>query len=200
MAILENDLNISSKEKHYFRINCLNFYIECVHQIYKRFPFKSEFMSQLKNLQFIDPRNIDKIISIAPVAIQFKSLLDLNIQELDNEWRLLRNYENLSRKENFLTFWQNVNKIENGDGTKAFSKICSLVSMILSLPHSSAAVERIFSVINLNKTKIRNRLSTNTLCSILYCKDYLNLENKSCFNFNVSQNMLQKHNDNMYKN
>lgn len=43
MAILENDLNISSKEKHYFRINCLNFYIECVHQIYKRFPFKVSF-------------------------------------------------------------------------------------------------------------------------------------------------------------
>lgn len=136
MAMLENDQNISSKDKHNFRVNCLNFYIECTHQIYKRFPFKSEFISQLKILQFIDPKNMNKIISIAPAAIHFKDLLNLSIKELDNEWRLLRNYENLSREDNFLTFWKNVNSIENGDGTKTFSNVCTLVSMILSLPHS----------------------------------------------------------------
>ncbi|XP_046666782.1 uncharacterized protein LOC124358528 [Homalodisca vitripennis] len=38
-----------------FKINCLNFYVECAHQIYTRFPFKSSYIQSLKELMFLDP-------------------------------------------------------------------------------------------------------------------------------------------------
>lgn len=71
--------------------------------------------------------------------------------------------------------------------------------MILTLPHSSAATERLFSAINLNKTKTRNRLETDTLTGILNAKNILSNQNKSCYNFNIDTEMLNKHNNQMYK-
>lgn len=68
-----------------------------------------------------------------------------------------------------MDFWQCVKSkcIKNSDDSETFQLINDLVQYILILPHSSAAVERIFSTINLNKNKTRNRLSTETLTGIL---------------------------------
>ena len=41
---------------------------------------------------------------------------------------------------------------------------------LMSLPHSSACVERIFSQVNLMKTKTRNSLNTETLIGMLHAK------------------------------
>lgn len=57
-------------------------------------------------------------------------------------------------------------------------------------------MERIFSIINLNKTKIRNKLSVETLYGILNTK--MLLKNNDCFNFDVGQNLLKKMNNEMY--
>lgn len=77
--------------------------------------------------------------------------------------------------------------------------INSLVSHILLFPHSSACVERLFSSINLNKTKLRNRLSTDTLSGILHSKNFLKRQNKNCFDFDVPIDMIKKLNLNMYQ-
>jgi len=73
-----------------------------------------------------------------------------------------------------------------------------LVSFVLILPHSSATVERLFSVINLNKTKIRNKLSTDTVTGILHCKNLLKNQDKSCFNFDINSEIIKKMNSSIY--
>lgn len=67
----------------------------------------------------------------------------------------------------------------DGNDNPVFSKMIKLVSYILTLPHSSAPVERIFSTINLNKTKTRNKLSTESLIGILHSKNIIKNEQKS---------------------
>ncbi|KAJ8913412.1 hypothetical protein NQ315_008805 [Exocentrus adspersus] len=47
------------------------------------------------------------------------------------------------------------------------------VSGLFSLPHSSAAAERIFSGVSILKSKLRNRLEIDTLNDILHCKEML---------------------------
>lgn len=66
------------------------------------------------------------------------------------------------------------------------------------MPHSSANVERVFSTVNLNKTKNRNRIENSTLEGILYTKAYLSLAGQQCFNFEESKNMIELYNENMY--
>ena len=95
-------------------------------------------------------------------------------------------------------FWSTVCSINRADKSKAFPLMTIFISAILSLPHSSANVERTFSQINLNKTKIRNRLAVDTLAAILFCKDYLKIRNYSCYDVEVTEDLANKFNSLMY--
>ncbi|KAL1446714.1 hypothetical protein MTO96_044491, partial [Rhipicephalus appendiculatus] len=81
---------LNENQVHNFRLRCLQFFIEAVHQIYLRFPLKNE---QLKNLRVLDPKVVvDKTVpSIASLAVTFPLIVkESEINEIDREWRLLR--------------------------------------------------------------------------------------------------------------
>lgn len=80
-----------------------------------------------------------------------------------------------------------------------FPLLAEFAQNLLTLPHSSANVERLFSAINLMKTNIRNRLSTETLTGLLFTKSGLKINrepsqehikhfNKYMYKFNLSEN------------
>jgi hypothetical protein len=50
---------------------------------------------------------------------------------------------------------------------KIFMKLATFVLGRLTIAHSTAAVERTFSIVSCVKTKLRNKLMTSTLESIL---------------------------------
>jgi hypothetical protein len=63
-----------------------------------------------------------------------------------------------------------------GSDGKLFSKLATFVLGRLTVAHSTAAVERMFSIVSCIKTKQRNQLRTGTLEAILrYCKVSLNV-------------------------
>ena len=52
-----------------------------------------------------------------------------------------------------------------------FGRLAKVARLVLTLPHSNADAERVFSAIGLNKTDIRNRLQLNgTLSSLMTIK------------------------------
>jgi len=63
---------------------------------------------------------------------------------------------------NVIEFWKVNLSTVRGDGYLQYPLLSKFVSLCFILPHSSACVERVFSQINLNKTKSRNRFSTET--------------------------------------
>jgi hypothetical protein len=184
-----------------FRKRCLEFYVESCRQIYERFKFREPEPVTLKLLKIISPQEVinKKHNSIAPLASRFPNLItNEQLNELDREWRQLRNFnftadfENLNVKE----FWLKCAKLKLGDNTVMFGTLCDFVFKMFTLPHSSATVERVFSQINLNKTKIRNRLNTETLNGIMLSKNLFKKSN--CTNFEVEKELLVKFNDSMY--
>jgi len=197
MALLGEDCKLTDTEKGVFYNNCLSFYVECAHQIFQRFPFHSKEVKCLKALTFLDPKNIKNVISIGPAATHFEVLLELNLNDLDREWRSLRNMD-LDVDMELIHFWKNVYNLKSNIGEMAFPLLMKLVNYLIVLPHSSACVERIFSCINLNKTKIRNRLGTETLTGILHSKNILNTQNKLCYDFEITSEMIKKHNNSMF--
>ncbi|XP_077492088.1 uncharacterized protein LOC144102802 [Amblyomma americanum] len=66
------------------------------------------------------------------------------------------------------------------------------------LPHSSAAIERVFSQVNLVKTKQRNRLSTQALCGLLHAKAKGALMDSCCYKFKITPSHLKRMNKDMY--
>lgn len=73
-------------------------------------------------------------------------------------------------------FWHQVNCAQDLDGQSLYPTLLQFVTALLSLPHSSAAVERISSAVNLIETKTRNHLGTETIEGLLLTKQLLSDE------------------------
>lgn len=83
-----------------------------------------------------------------------------------NEWSTLHRIE-WSQLSSMEQFWAEVSSYENALGEKQFCNISKLALSMLSLPISNATVERAFSIVNIIKDKLRNKISTNTADAIL---------------------------------
>ncbi|CAG8601128.1 11660_t:CDS:2 [Dentiscutata heterogama] len=85
---------------------------------------------------------------------------------LAQEWRIIRsllfNYRNL----HITKAWHSILQ-ENQDFALIYPNIYFIISIVLCLPLSNAYVERVFSKQNLIKTKLRNRMLSDTLNDIL---------------------------------
>jgi hypothetical protein len=184
-----------------FRVHCLNFYVECAKQMFTRFPFNSSYMQSLKTLQFLDPSKKEEIQSISHTVSAFESISDINAVELDREWRVLRNTDIvMGEDKSTLSYWRKVQNCKKGNNEDMFPVLIRFVAFIFTLPHSSATVERIFSAVNLNKTKTRNRLGSKSLSGILRTKNVLQKTQSSCFNFEITKDLIKKHNNKIYEN
>lgn len=202
-VLFQNKHGVKSDIIYHLRQRCLAFYIETCKQIQKRFSFKDPKVKVMKMFSVLDSQNFTKNgssnTSIAALASCFPNLVNENqLNDLDAEWRELRNTGTLAENQSLSTsqFWIEIQKVKCGDGSSKFPLVSKFALNILSLPHSSANAERIFSQVNLNKTKTRNRLDTPTLEGLLYTKSMIS--DSTCFDFQLDRNVLKKHNDSMY--
>ena len=182
-----------------FRQRCQTFLIEAVTQTSKRFPFDNEVF---QNLKVLDPLTVKSksVTSLAPLLTSFPSLVtDQTIQDIDTEWRLLRNSDMLRCDDDLppTQFWVKVRDMKRGDNELIYPHLSALMlNNLLCLPHSSATVERVFSSITRMKTKLRNRLSSKTMSGILHTKRLLS--NDNCHDFEILTSMRKRMNNEMY--
>lgn len=66
-----------------------------------------------------------------------------------------------------VSFWSEVFMYKDSAGNNTFKELADFALEVLSLPWSNADVERVFSQLNLVKTKLRNRLITSTVNAVL---------------------------------
>ncbi|XP_045468402.1 uncharacterized protein LOC123676520 [Harmonia axyridis] len=85
-------------------------------------------------------------------------------------------------------FWGKLQKYTNEMGVFEFQNLSQFVLNILSLPHSNAECERVFSKINLVKTKSRNKLITNTINGCLLTSQCVKKDG-NCVDFTPTQNI-----------
>ncbi|XP_050066599.1 uncharacterized protein LOC126555759 [Aphis gossypii] len=191
VAFQNNVLTVQDKE--IFQTNCLSFLVECARQIFVRFPFNSNEVKSLKHMTFLDPNNVKNTTTLGLVSICFSKLVN-DPNELDREWRLFISNINIDKEKSVPKFWKDSLTILKGDDTLMYPEINNFVTGLLSLPHSSACVERVFSAVNINKTKLRNRLPTETLCGLLLSKQLIKeCDDKTCYNYDITKTTIDKH-------
>lgn len=66
-----------------------------------------------------------------------------------------------------MKFWAEVLNFKDTAGNNPYINIAKFAIQLLTLPWSNAEVERVFSQVNLVKTKIRSCLQSETLNDIL---------------------------------
>ncbi|KAK3885377.1 hypothetical protein Pcinc_010410 [Petrolisthes cinctipes] len=95
-------------------------------------------------------------------------------------------------------FWVAVKQYENAAGVKCFSELAQMVLNAHAIPLSNAFVERIFSHVTNIKSKVRNRLSLETMEAVLRIRSKLAGEKICCNKFKVTDKMLSLFNNSMY--
>lgn len=196
---LECSSSISRRDLCEFRVKTLNFYVTLSKQMLQRF-LSSGMFENLQLLEALDPTNVraGKPTSIIPLAIKFPNLIqEEEYEELNREWRELTLFEIPTTSETSVDsdpeqFWYNMSMEKCGDELR-FPIISRLMLNLMSLPHSSAAAERIFSMVSNIKTKHRSRLQTQTLNSLLHSKALL--QNVNCKNWQPSSDLLKRMTD-----
>lgn len=185
---------------------CLEFYITAALEIKKRLPINNHLFQQLK---FLDPKVALHVVT-DEVDIHFEIIIeqlnenvDLNI--LQSEWRRMKILINGNEKERLLLlpideFWYCISSMKDYSDTYLYQNIYKLAKSCLSLSHSNAEVERIFSIVTDVKTKKRNRIGDDTLNSVAVIRSAFGAKNINCLNFEVTKKHLALHNsDNLYK-
>ncbi|KAL1487925.1 hypothetical protein ABEB36_015310 [Hypothenemus hampei] len=187
--------NIDSVKDHLIKRDfferCRQFLITSCIQIKKRYDFENLLYSNIKMLQ---KENIKKHTTLLPLMKVVPRILDSEnielLQKIDDQWRKLSSFENSSEMSNNIDefYFQLSNKKDFNDEF-LFVDLCNFVFQILALPHSSAACERIFSKINLIKTKSRNRLITDSINGLILTSQLIQMEG-NCVRFQPNKKNL----------
>ena len=88
--------------------------------------------------------------------------------------------------------------VEDDQDEPPFSKIAIFALSRLTVAHSTAVVERVFSLVSHVKTNTRNGLSTVTFESILHLKSHLYSRDSCCMKLEVTDRMLKLFNHLLY--
>ncbi|CAG8763906.1 34367_t:CDS:2, partial [Racocetra persica] len=90
----------------------------------------------------------------------------IDADNLSQEWQIIRSILSNYRNLHITDAWYNILR-DNQDFTLIYPNIYIIISIVLCLPLSNAYVECVFSKQNLIKTKLRNRMNSDTLNDIL---------------------------------
>ncbi|KRG03830.1 uncharacterized protein Dmoj_GI25655, isoform B [Drosophila mojavensis] len=168
------------------------FLIELCAQLKKRLPLQDNF---LKMLSFLDPNdfNNQNCQSLFKLYQRFPDFVN-DPQIIDNEYRTMKTDDMvkmlLTKNLNCDTFWYELSQLKDINDCYKYSNISKFAQSMLILPVSNASCERIFSQINLIKTKNRNRFQNINVSHILHVKQ--SLRENGCNNFKPNEQMLCK--------
>lgn len=105
-----------------------------------------------------------------------------------------KDYFNDDIPSNLHEFWPKVYNYRDTAGTYHFKEIALAVLYMLVIPTSNACVERVFSIMNSTKTRLRNRMQYELLDALLRVINYMNVNKMCCTSFTPSEEMLKKFN------
>uniref|UniRef100_A0A915K112 HAT C-terminal dimerisation domain-containing protein n=1 Tax=Romanomermis culicivorax TaxID=13658 RepID=A0A915K112_ROMCU len=187
--IIKNNLCPKDKE---VLILCRSFLVELCHQIRNRLPSS---VNALEHLRFFEPK---KVLSVHHSNSQIELLLrhlpvdSSRIYDALSEYNVLVKGEWTTAKvNNLVDFWTEVIQDDETNGVSPrFGNISSFAMAPLSLPFSNTSVERAFSLLNILKTKLRNRLFVKTVSALLTVRFLLAWRNENCYSFTVNKKML----------
>jgi len=159
----------------------------------------------LKIITHLQPVNVlgnNKLSSLVTIFNEVPRILiaynNSEIQTVYDEWRRLHASEitdDIKQTKNTDEFCYHLYNMQR-KGEFIFKNVAHFVLKVLSLPHSSVDCERIFSKVNLTKTKVRNKLQVPALNGLLLSSELM--KRTSCIKFEPTKSMIKCMNVTMY--
>lgn len=158
------------------RSRCRNFMVKACQELKNRFDLSSD--SPFSKISVLHPKEVlsktsTRCESLFPLAATLPRIISPReigkLQKIDDQWRRISIYDfdELKQSDTPEKVWLGIKKFTDKNGQNEFADVAAFAMDALCLPHSSAGCERVFSKINLVKTKIRNKLATETINGLL---------------------------------
>lgn len=169
---------------HDIRLKCLNFYIMSAVQIQKRLPLNNEIFKHMSFLSL----NCDEEVNVRNVAEQFKNCIDVDACEVEFRNLLVLDKTFMTKLHNMPVEerWHEISRLKTFNDSCEFKHIARLAKLVLTLPHSNAESERIFSIVTDVKVKKRNRIGSETLNSVCMIRSMLQSNNICCYEYSFN--------------
>lgn len=192
-------VKLSALELHAIKLRCRDFILTLSREIVQRVPDNLIIFNSIKYfspdfcLRKIKRPNFEQL----PLHLLNKKV---DKRMLDMQWNDIIHVEwNTNENTTSEHFWANlVSNHKNAGGEYVFRELADFALLALSFPLSNAVVERVFSLMNIMKTKIRNKINVPLLDSLLRIKTHFIVEGLCCKTFTPTQFMHHKFNANMY--
>lgn len=172
---IEDDLD--RRAKKIFFNGARAFYTAIVSIVLKKFTFKDKVIDDVfillpENQTKVTVATVFRLARRFPVAVPEENFDALETEVLDyvlapsGELPLVqRDAEKPTNSTELCRYWHNVGVMKSLEGTDRFPNLVGLAKCLLSLPHSNADTERVFSIVRKIVTDFRTRL-----CALVACK------------------------------
>lgn len=170
----------------------------------KRLPYNNKILCGLK---FLDPNfalRDEKRLDISGLINVAEHFGQVDITALEFEWTILPTEFTDAEKNNLVLLeidemWSKIFEKQNFDDEPMFPNLEKIVYAVLSLPHSNAEAERIFSIVTDVKNKKRNRINVDTLDAICKTRSTFQANNVDCRTYEIDSKHIDLHNsENLY--
>lgn len=182
------ECNLLPEVETNLRQRCIKFTLKLVGELRSRLPINFNILEKVSSFSVQETLKVVKP-SIIDIAKEFRMNASI-IDRLMSQWRNIVHIK-WQCTSSTVEFWNEVTNYKDAAGNNPFEDLSSLAISLLSLPHSNADIERVFSQMNIVKTKLRNRLSVKTLNAILYIRFGLKRVGKCCFSYTVPDDVLR---------
>lgn len=197
--------NILPKDIHDFKNNCLRFYLTAAEEIQKRF-FEndvSEYLEFLKPEIALEMDSRHELFGNINSLGQRFSSFPIDLPSLEHEWRSLAVSLTSPQKAAFKSLkidqmWFEISNLKTFEDELQFPNVAKLAKLMLSLPHSNAESERIFSVTSDVKNKKRNKIGHEALNAVCIIRSALSAKQSDCVKYCVTNAHLRLHKYKMY--
>lgn len=153
-------------ERESFLRRCRDWCREAVRQITQRIDLSDPVLIAFKDVDHVRilEGSVD-IKSAGVLAQRFPRISLSKVQAIDRQWRSLLIDDNVKKggweSRSIVEFWQSLSRLPE------YADVAIFMLQMTSLPQSTAEVERTFSKLNANKTKLRSSLAVRTLEAII---------------------------------
>lgn len=170
----------------------------CDYMLHK-FPLKNDVLthSEVVCMQSLSSASFS---SVRYFVDRFPSIMVVNERlTVDEEMDILQSQfcafqfeevpEHIAQEERMDTKWALVGKMKNSDGSFKYDRLARVMLAILTIPHSNAECERLFSQVKKNRTQFRSSMSDQTLEKVVKVKSS---QQGLCHEQNFSEDFLKK--------
>lgn len=138
---------------------------EFCHQLQQRIP---KNIDMLEKISVFTPRQSIHELKrdITDIVIHFKDVVG-DVDAAMREWHCLNSKFFAEKDQSTEEYWTTIDKMTTAGEEKRYGHISKLVFALLALPLSNATVERAFSLVNIIKDKLRNRMAVKSCEAVI---------------------------------